>query len=242
MQNTVKLLSTAILGLTLSTAVPLVTPATTIAANQATSVYSRAIPGVVTVVGSNGHGSGFIVSSNGLVITNAHVVQGQPAVVTLIMPDGTTKIPADVVGFANDGVDLAVLKINRNQRFHVLSLANSRVPAVGSSVYAIGTPLALENQNTLTTGIVSALRDDGAVIQHNAAIQQGNSGGPLLNDRGEVIGVNYFGKFSRVVDSQGRIIGGTAGSLNYALSVNLVRRVLADADRGTLSPVSTLPR
>ena len=117
-------------------------PAVARTAEETTSnrVYTRANPAVVTVRVNGGHGSGFIISGN-YVVTNAHVVKGQPAVVTVIMADGKTEIPVDVVGFATGGVDLALLKINRPGKFPTLALGNVKSLKVGDSVYAIGTPL-----------------------------------------------------------------------------------------------------
>jgi serine protease Do len=205
--------------------------AKTLIANTANRVYAKANPAVVTIRGNSGWGSGFIISADGYVITNAHVVKGQPAVVTLKMADGKTEIPADLVGFGKNGLDLALLKINRRgQKFPTVALSATTSVRVGDNIYAIGTPLDEAFQNTFTTGIVSAIRDDGKFIQHNAAINPGNSGGPLLNDRGEVIGVNTGG-FGRET--------GTIG-INYALGVDLVRQFVSDIRHGKGSPVATV--
>lgn len=200
-------------------------------ANTANRVYAKANPAVVTIRGNGAHGSGFIISDDGYVITNAHVVKGQPAVVTLMMADGKTEIPADLVGFGKNGLDLALLKINRRgQKFPTVALSQMTSVRVGDNAYAIGTPLDEAFQNTFTTGIVSALREDGKSIQHNATINPGNSGGPLLNDKGEVIGVNTLG-FGRDTGNVG---------LNYAIGVDLVRQFALDARRGKSSPVATI--
>jgi serine protease Do len=196
----------------------------------ANRVYAKANPAVVTVRNNNGHGSGFIVSSDGYIITNAHVVKGQPAVVTVMMADGKTEMPADVVGFATDGVDLALLKINRQGKLPTLQLGNAKSLRVGDSVYAIGTPLGEINQNTFTSGMVSAFREDGQTIQHNAAINSGNSGGPLLNDNGEAIGVNTY-----IITRNGGNVG-----INFAIGANTVRQFLSDARQGKVSPIATI--
>ncbi len=199
-------------------------------ASTANRVYAKANPAVVTIRGIRGHGSGFIISDDGYVVTNAHVVKGQPAVVTLMMADGKTELPADVVGFGRNGLDLALLKINRRGRkFPTLAPAATSAK-VGDNAYAIGTPFREAFQSTFTTGIVSAVRDGGNFIQHNAAINPGNSGGPLLNDRGEVIGVNTGG-FGRDTGNVG---------LNYAIGVDLVRQFVNEARQGKSSPVATI--
>jgi serine protease Do len=197
----------------------------------ANRVYARANPAVVTVRNNSGHGSGFIVSADGYVITNAHVVKGQPAVVTVMMADGKTEMPADVVGFATGGVDLALLKINRQVKLPTVAISNAKTLRVGDSVYAIGTPLGEVNQNTFTSGMVSAFREGGQVIQHNAAVNPGNSGGPLLNDLGEAIGVNTY--------IYTRNNGGSVG-LSFAIGANTIRQFLADARQGKISPVATI--
>ena len=199
-------------------------------ANTANRVYTKANPAVVMIRGNSALGSGFIISTDGYVITNAHVVKGQPAVLTLMMADGKTEVPADLVGFGKDGLDLALLKINRRvQKFPTVAPAATSV-RVGDNAYAIGTPLEEAFQNTFTTGIVSAIREGGKYIQHNAAINHGNSGGPLLNDKGEVIGVNTLGF--------GLATGDTG--INYAIGVDLVRQFVIEARQGKSSPVATI--
>lgn len=214
----------------MSTAYLIPAAAKTPAATTANRVYEKANPAVVTIRGNSALGSAFIISSDGYVVTNAHVIKGQPAVITLIMADGKTEIPADVVGFGKDGLDLALLKINRRgQKFPTVALSKTNF-RVGDNTYAIGTPLDEAFKNTLTTGIVSAVRDGGKFIQHNAAINPGNSGGPLLNDTGEVIGVNTAG-FGRDTGNVG---------LNYAIGVDLVRQFVIEARQGKSSPVATI--
>ncbi len=206
-------------------------------ANTANRVYDKANPAVVMIRGINGWGSGFIISANGYIVTNAHVVTGQPAVVTVMMADGKTEMPADVVGFARDGIDLALLKINRPHKFPTVALGNSKSIRVGDSVYAIGTPLAEFNQNSFTAGMVSGIRADGRVIQHNAAINKGNSGGPLLNDRGEVIGINTMILGGTVVCSDGKDCGASTGNIgiSYAMSIDLIRSFFQEAMTGKIS-------
>ncbi len=215
----------------ISTADIIPAAAKTPAASTANRVYTQANPAVVTIRGNGVWGSGFMISADGYVITNAHVVKGQPAVVTLMMADGKTEIPADVVGFGKDGLDLALLKINRpGKRFPTVTLGQIGSAKVGDNAYAIGTPLDEALQNTFTTGIISALRDGGKFIQHSVIINQGNSGGPLLNDKGKVIGVNTGGL--------GRDTGNVG--LNYAIGVDLVRQFILDARQGKSSPVATI--
>jgi serine protease Do len=237
--------SALLLALSLTSGTVITPPpllAKTPVATTANRVYEKVNPAVVTIRNNNGWGSGFIISADGYVITNAHVLKGQSAVVTLMMADGKTEMPADVVGFSKGGVDLALLKINRRQKFPTVNLGKSNGVRVGDAVYAIGTPLQEKNQNSLTAGMVSALRDGGKIVQHSAPINPGNSGGPLIDARGEVIAVNTAGSITRVEDSEGNTIGRNIGSsgIGYALSVDLVRKFLLDVKKGNVSAVATI--
>ncbi len=141
-------------------------------------------------------GSGFIISKDGYIITNHHVIAGANKV-TVLLYDGT-KYDAKVIG-SDQQSDIAVLKVEANN-LAALELGTSANIKVGDIVYAIGNPLG-ELANTLTNGIVSALdreitidNDDGTanslnLMQTNAAISPGNSGGPLINAYGQVIAV-----------------------------------------------------
>lgn len=143
-----------------------------------------------------GQGSGFIISTNGDVLTNAHVVDGADRV-TVTLKDGRT-FDAVVEG-ADEVTDLAVVKIESDaETLPVAPLGDSDDVVVGDWAIAVGNPLGLDN--TVTLGIVSTLKRSSAAvgipgkridfIQTDAAINPGNSGGPLLNQDGEVIGIN----------------------------------------------------
>ena len=141
-------------------------------------------------------GSGFIISADGYVVTNNHVIQpdgrAELEEVTVTLPDGT-EYPAEVVG-SDAQSDLAVLKITRDQPFPFVHFGDSDQARVGDWVIAIGNPFGLGG--TVTSGIVSAvLRSTGGgaydrYIQTDASINRGNSGGPLFDMEGNVIGIN----------------------------------------------------
>lgn len=142
-----------------------------------------------------GVGSGIIFDPGGYILTNDHVV-GKAAKIVVTLADGR-QVPGRLVG-TDPGMDLAVVKISASGLTPAL-LGSSENLRVGELAVAIGNPLGLEFQRSVTAGIISALNrtietDDGKVlenlIQTDAAINPGNSGGPLLNARGEVIGVN----------------------------------------------------
>jgi S1-C subfamily serine protease len=141
-----------------------------------------------------GEGSGFIIDSSGLILTNAHVVSGVDKV-TVTLKDGRTSI-GKVRGIDNPS-DLAVVKID-GSNLPIAPLGKSKNIKVGDWAIAVGNPLGLDN--TVTLGIISTLNRSSTqvgipdkrieFIQTDAAINPGNSGGPLLNERGEVIGIN----------------------------------------------------
>jgi serine protease Do len=135
-------------------------------------------------------GSGVIVSKEGHVLTNHHVVEGM-AEIQVQLTDGRT-VPAQLIG-SDEQTDIAVLKISADN-IEPLPLGDSDDVRVGQMVFAVGNPFGL--QETVTQGIISAkgrraMRDSGVeFLQTDAAVNQGNSGGPLLNLRGEIIGIN----------------------------------------------------
>ncbi|AEG93983.1 Do family serine endopeptidase [Ramlibacter tataouinensis] len=139
---------------------------------------------------TRGQGSGFIVSPDGIILTNAHVVQGAREV-TVKLTD-RRELRAKVLG-ADPKTDIAVLKVEASN-LPVVKLGDSGALKTGEWVLAIGSPFGFEN--TVTVGVVSAigrsLRGDSAVpfIQTDVAVNPGNSGGPLFNARGEVVGIN----------------------------------------------------
>lgn len=147
-----------------------------------------------------GGGTGFVISEDGMILTNAHVVSDKEAEYTVLTNDGK-KFPAEVL--AKDALrDLAVLKIKNQKKLSTLKLGDSDKLQIGQTVIAIGNALG-EFRNTVSVGVISGLgrtitASGGGivqtiedVIQTDAAINRGNSGGPLLNLKGEVIGVNF---------------------------------------------------
>ena len=150
-------------------------------------VYRAASPAVVAIETQTGTGSGSIVTRDGLVLTNAHVVNGSETV-TVKLSDGR-EFEGEVIGFGDGGLDLAAVRIRSNERnFPTIPVASMSAVEVGQRAFAIGSPFGF--QGTFTTGIISRLDVDRGLIQTDAAINPGNSGGPLLNSRGELIGVN----------------------------------------------------
>ena len=143
------------------------------------------VPHIVDIVGS-----GSIVDASGIIVTNRHVIENAYEIYVTLQ-DGTTK-QARLLGKGLN-FDLALLKIDAGRRLPAITVGNSDKVRVGDRVLAIGNPLGL--QGTVTSGIVSATHRDlsgpyDEFIQTDAAINHGNSGGPLFNTRGEMIGIN----------------------------------------------------
>ncbi|MDO8106894.1 trypsin-like peptidase domain-containing protein [Isoptericola sp. b441] len=197
------------------------------------AIAAEVLPSVVLIEvrGSTGEGtgSGFVLQSDGYLLTNAHVATadvGSGRAITVVFSDGS-QTDADLVGYTTD-YDLAVLKVDRTG-LTPLTLGDSDQVVVGDPVVAIGAPLGL--QGTVTTGIVSAKNRPVTAgdanspafinaIQTDAAINPGNSGGPLVNAAGEVIGIN-----SAIAQPPGTSVGGQAGSigLGFAIPANQAR-------------------
>ena len=207
--------------------VTLQAPAT--GALTAEQIYKRAAPGVVQVTASSAGrgeslGSGFVVDKAGHIITNYHVVQGASKV--LVSFSGQDQLPTTVAG-VDPSTDLAVLKIQAHANaLTPLELGNSDLVRVGDSVFAIGNPFGYTR--TLTSGIVSAVQRQikapntlaiDNVIQTDAAINHGNSGGPLLDAAARVVGVT-----SQIYAGNGQ--QGNIG-IGFAVPVNTVRNVAA---------------
>ena len=176
---------------------------------------------------SQAQGSGFVYDTDGHIITNDHVVSGASSI-SVTFADGS-KYSAKVVG-ADPSSDLAVLKVNApSSKLHPLTLGDSSKLEVGQGVVAIGSPFGLEE--TVTSGIVSALNRDisstnnftiSGVIQTDAAINHGNSGGPLLDMSGQVIGI------TTQIESDS---GGNEG-VGFAVASNTISSVVAKLVKG----------
>jgi serine protease Do len=179
------------------------------------------------------YGSGFIISADGLVVTNKHVVRNG-ITYSVTFADGR-QLPADLVEEAA-AYDLAVLKIRSNEKWPPVKLGDSDTLRRGDAVIVIGNPL--DFQSTVTTGIISAVnRDEGFTefddyLQTDAAINQGNSGGPLFNWQGEVIAVNSA---LETANSTGGNIG-----IGFAIPINdakfVVKHLLDKAAGKTWRP------
>ena len=234
-------------SLMVATVFPLVTtPFTSVLANSTTlvaqkseeqsriAVYKQASPSVVTIVTQDGAGSGFIVSRDGLTLTNAHVLRGAKSPVAVIMADGT-ELTADILGGDPTGNDLAAIKIRNVSKLKPLKLADPKSVEVGQSIYAIGSPIG--QMNTFTTGIISRIDKQKRMIQHDAAINPGNSGGPLLNSKAEVIGINTAIATSEVTDGQGNVIGQNNGfiGISFAIPVESIQPFLVAVREGSIN-------
>jgi len=201
---------------------------------QNIAVYKKALPSVVNItstevkydffygpVPQQGQGSGFILNKDGLILTNNHVI-GNAQRVEVMLYD-KHKYKAEVIGLDKNH-DLALLKIKApNLVPAVLSESNGLI--VGQRVYAIGNPFGL--QGTMTRGIISSIRSIRGpqgnpiedAIQTDAAVNPGNSGGPLLNSRGEVIGITTLIANNGADQSSG---------IGFAIPVNTAKAVLDD--------------
>ena len=193
---------------------------------SATQIYKQSSAGVVAikaVTASGGdEGTGIVLNDKGLILTNAHVVAGATSLTVAADGSSSTTRSATLVGEeAND--DLALIKVDPSGLgLKPLSLASAKNVQVGDAVYAIGNPYGLEE--TLTRGIVSALgrtisAPDGAkitgAIQTDAALNPGNSGGPLVNMQGEVVGLNT----ATILPAQG---------ICFALGINTAKIVVVE--------------
>jgi serine protease Do len=210
---------------------------------NARRIYQQALPAVVTVLIGNGHGSGFVVSKDGLIITNAHVTETAPKVVTVQFADGS-KAPADVLGFSKNRQDLSLLKISGRRNMPFLPLASVGAAKVGDRVYALGSPLDTENANTFTQGDVIRIDRKTNYVIHTALINRGNSGGPLVNSQGQLVGVNTRGYFESplpVLGAGGQVIGEvrTESGQQGAINVAQLREFLGEFQRGQLSAQPT---
>jgi putative serine protease PepD len=203
------------------------------------AMVNRVLPSVVTIEGTTGSttgiattiGSGFVISSSGYLLTNDHVVADVVSQqVTVTFADANTAV-GRVIGEDPES-DIAVVKVDRTD-LHPLELADSDTVAAGDAVIAVGSPLALSG--SVTAGIVSALdrtvttRDSAGnpryydAIQTDAAINEGSSGGPLIDMAGRVVGVNSLIRSVAGANSHGGNVG-----IAFAIPINQAARIATE--------------
>jgi hypothetical protein len=199
-------------------------------------VFREFRDGVFTIFGDAGHGTGFLVSQDGLLLTNQHVVSNSRYVRAQL--DDTLKVAAEVL-VSDVAQDIAVLRIHPDAAagLPVLRLAPTREELAfeGERVVAIGSPL--NQSKILTSGIVSKVETSAIISDVN--INPGNSGGPLLNMDGEVVAINTFG------DASPRAGPGVSGSVSIFLALPLVERassLLEQGDPPSADPLPVMPR
>jgi putative serine protease PepD len=206
----------------------------------ATQIYQRDSKGVVlikaTTADGEDEGTGIVLNEKGLILTNDHVIAGATSITVGASGSTKTTRAAKVVG-EEANQDLALISVDPSGLdLKPLTLVSSSSLEVGEGVYAIGNPYGLEE--TLTRGIISALdreieAPDGSkisdAIQTDAALNPGNSGGPLLNDEGKVIGVN-----SQIATDESSSNGSQPGStgVGFAISSNTVAEVVKKIEAG----------
>ena len=185
-------------------------------------IYDKNISSVVSIVCASGStGTGVVLSTDGYIVTNCHVVENARAI-TVLLTD-LQQYEARLVG-ADSVSDLAVLRIEADGLIPA-EFGDSAVLRVGDSVAAIGDPLGVEFRGTMTNGIVSAINRDVTtggrtltLIQTNAALNSGNSGGPLINCYGQVVGINTL-KIGAFTDAAG------VEGLGFAIPSTTVREI-----------------
>ncbi len=200
-------------------AVMIWTPANVAQQRDLTEVIKQSVDSVVLVEVRDASdktiktGSGFIATPDGRIVTNYHVVKGARSAYVKLSNGAFFKVDGLIASDAD--ADIAILKVAANN-LPVLAFGDSEKAAVGQSVVAIGSPLGLEN--SVSNGIVSAIREEGGRkwIQTTAAASVGNSGGPLINSSGEVLGIVAW-----------KLVGGE--NLNFAVPSNSVKALLAFA-------------
>ena len=185
-------------------------------------IYAASIPSVVSISTDCGSGTGVVLSQNGYLVTNAHVVDGAKTIRVRLTDD--REFTARILG-VDDVSDLAVLDIDATD-LTPARFGDSDSLRVGDSVVAIGDPLGSELRGTMTNGIISAINRDVAVdgrtmslIQTNAALNSGNSGGPLINEYGQVVGINVIKMTSRYSNVEG---------LGFAIPTASMQRIVND--------------
>jgi V8-like Glu-specific endopeptidase len=180
------------------------------APQSAVTIYQNAAPAVVAIAVENGLGSGFIVSGDGMIVTNFHVIS-QTRTATVRLAEGDSYDDVQVLD-VDKRKDIAVIKIKAVD-LPFLKLGNSTNLEVGEVVYSLGNPNGY--QTTLSQGLISGVRERIGfdVFQFTAPISGGSSGGPLLNTRGEVIGITS-------ASAEGQ-------NLNFAVPIHYVRGMLA---------------
>jgi S1-C subfamily serine protease len=212
-------------------------------------VVKKVLPAVVNVVsdvsGGRGEGTGFIIRSDGIVVTNYHVVEGSQRLTVLTSADNPAKYDARVIG-GDQTKDLAVLKVDASG-LPTVPLGNSDSLQLGQQVVALGYALGLEGGPSVTTGIVSSLnhvisaqdqncqdcpngqRTYDHVIQTDAAINPGNSGGPLVDLAGRVVGINTAGASAA-----------QAENIGFAIQINAAKQTILDAAQNPAGPTAYL--
>ena len=171
------------------------------------------IAGVVTVETESSFGSGAILSRNGYIVTNYHVIGASDKIYVRLGKE--KKVLAEKVR-VNKDYDLALLKIS-GENFKALQLGNSEQSATGDEIYAAGTPLDKTLGQTITRGIISGYRNWNGVnfIQNDVSVNSGNSGGPLLNEQGQIIGITTM-----------KLVGKGIEGISFGIPANLVKEVL----------------
>ena len=206
----------------------LISTSQTLSSSEIAETVKGAIVGIsAKVSGGQSIGSGVAISDGGYVLTNFHVINGAKSL-TLYLADKST-VSAEYI-WGDQSVDLALLKAKKNLPY--LDTSPLENVLIGDDVLAVGTPLSLEFQHTFTKGIVSALNRTiempslggyttymQNLIQHDASINSGNSGGPLINTQGKVIGINSL----KASDAEG---------IGFAIPIEtataLVKRIIPD--------------
>ncbi len=189
--------------------------------NTGSNVYQKVLPAFVTISIGNNSGSGSIVSPQGFVLTNEHVVRGsRGGEVTVRTRNGKT-YRGQVIALDRRN-DLALIQLPTQESLPTVRFASPEKVKVGQQVFAIGSPFGLTG--TLTTGILSRIAPNGD-LQTDAALNPGNSGGPLLNTEGELIGVN------KAILSPGR--RGNTG-IGFATNVRVARNFI-EQNRGRVN-------